>query len=306
MAALFNPYRVLSESEREAHFAACRRYLAERDGLPDVATRTLSRREARMRAIEQNPIIWHGSCDAAAFARAFGGDRKTPVDARTEFALAAAKSNEGEAFGVDMELRRYDKRGLYKGLRAPDVLLTQYMQEAYHCRLLVELCRTCGIDFRPRAPALANRVLISIMGLVPAAMKWVPGMAGEIVGAAVFGILHSRTSLFREKPEVEARLRSLLHDIWLDESIHISYLRAQNGRFGLAIVRALFPIVAWVLLADMPPLRNLGITARGLLEWIRDGVPIPDEVAWLEGQPVAESDAGAEENPQVAEPSLVA
>jgi hypothetical protein len=259
-----------------------------------------------MRDYEESPLIWEGACDGAAFARAFGGDRKTPVDARTEFALAAAKSNEGEAFGVDMELRRYEKRGLYRGLRAPDVLVHQYMQEAYHCRLLVELCRTCGIDFRPRRPALANRVLISIMGLVPASVKWIPGMAGEIVGAAVFGILHSKTSLFRERPEIEQRLRSLLHDIWLDESIHISYLRAQNGPIGLAIVRALFPLVAWVLLADMPPLRNLGITARGLLAWIRDGVPIPDEVAWLEGKATAELSASLEKSSKVAEPSLVA
>jgi len=307
MTASFNPYRVLTEAERESHFAACRAFLREREGTPDVATRTLSLREARMREYEENPLIWEGACDVAAFGRAFaGGDRTTPVDARTEFALAAAKSNEGEAFGVDMELRRYERKGLYRGLRAPDVLVHQYMQEAYHCRLLVELCRTCGIDFRPRAPALANRILISIMGLVPASVKWIPGMAGEIVGAAVFGVLHSKTSLFRERPEIEARLRSLLHDIWLDESIHISYLRAQNGRIGLAVVRALFPLVARVLLADMPPLRNLGITAEGLVEWIRNGVPIPDEVAWLEGSPATESSDRDEETPVEVEPSLVA
>jgi len=283
MTARFQPYRLLSEKEREAHLARCRKFLNERDGEPDVAARTLSRRESRMRDYEQNPVVWDGALDREAFDRAFGGDRLGSTDARTEFALAAAKSNEGESFGVEIELRRYAKRGLYRGLRAPDVLLTQYMQESYHCRLLVELCRSCGIDFRPRQPALANRILISIMGFVPASVKWVPGMAGEMVGAAVFGILHSRTSLFREKPVVEARLRSILHEIWLDESIHISYLRAQNGRLGLAVVRALFPVVAWVLLADMPPLRNLGITMRGLLEWTRDGVPIPPEVAWLEG-----------------------
>jgi hypothetical protein len=150
--------------------------------------------------------------------------------------------------------------------------------------MLVELCRTCGIDFRPRRPALANRILISIMGGVPASIKWVPGMAGEIVGAAVFGILYSKTALFDERPEVAARLRELLREIWSDESIHISYLRAQNGRIGLHLVRILFPIVAWFLLADMPKLRNLGITMHGLLAWTRDGVPVPEEVAWIEGR----------------------
>lgn len=284
MEARFYPYRELTEAERQTHVAKCRLFLKDRDGEPDIANRRLSRRESRMRAYEANPVIWDGALDRDGFARAFDGDRRGCVDARTEFALAAAKSNEGEAFGVEVELRRYEKKGLYDGLRAPDVLLTQYMQETYHCRLLVELCRTCGIDFRPRRPALANRLLISIMGTVPASLKWVPGMAGEIVGAAVFGILYSRTALFREQPDVEERLRSLLHEIWLDESIHISYLRAQNGRIGLRLVRLLFPIVAWFLLADMPKLRHLGITMRGLLDWTRDGVPIPKEVAWIEGR----------------------
>lgn len=303
MTARFHPYRALTEAERELHLDRCRSFLRERDGEPDVASRTLTRRESRMRAYEENPVIWDGALDRAAFARAFDGDRRGSVDARTEFALAAAKSNEGEAFGVEMELRRYEKHGLYKGLRAPDVLLTQYMQEAYHCRMLVELCRTCGIDFRPRRPALANRILISIMGTVPASVKWVPGMAGEIVGAAVFGILYARTSLFNERPDVAARLRALLHEIWLDESIHISYLRAQNGRIGLAFVRLLFPLVALFLLADMPKLRNLGITMSGLLEWTRDGVPIPSEIAWIEGQ--QEGCESALENVQGQEVSLI-
>jgi hypothetical protein len=282
----------------------CREFLLERDGEPDVNARTLSRREPKMRMYEENPVIWDRALDLRAFDRAFSGDRRGHIDARTEFALAAAKSNEGEAFGVEIELRRYEKHGLYNGLRAPDVLLTQYMQETYHCRLLVELCRTCGIDFRPRRPALANRILISIMGTIPAAVKWIPGMAGELVGAAVFGILHSRTGLFSERPEVEARLRDLLYDIWLDESIHISYLRAQNGRLALKFVRLLFPVVAWFLLADMPRLRNLGITMRGLLEWTRGGVPIPDEIAWIEGRhlPLGEH---ALKSLRTSEPSLI-
>jgi hypothetical protein len=275
-----DPYRARSEREREEHFDACRRFLSERDGEPEPETRTLSKREARMRAFEEQPVVWNGALDAAAFARAFAGERNLSLDARTEWALAAAKSNEGETYGVEIELRRFAKHGL-PGLRAPDVLLTQYMQEAYHCRILMELCRSCGVSFTPRRPSWSNRLLITLMGHMPPALKWIPGMAGEIVGAAVFGILHSRTPLFAANPAVEARLRDLLHEIWLDESIHVSYLSAQNNRVGLAVVRALVPIVAYVLLADLPPLRNIGITARGILEWIRGGVPIPCEVRWL-------------------------
>jgi hypothetical protein len=290
--ARLDPYRVLTEQEREAHLSACRDFLLERDGIPDVAARTLSVREARMREYEENPVVWDGALDREAFARAFAGDRTVELDARTQWALAAAKSNEGETYGVELELRRFAGHGVYKGLRAPEILVTQYMQEAYHCRLLVELCRSCGIDFRPRRPAWTNRVLITLMGLLPPSVKWIPGMAGEVVGAAVFGTLYARTSLFDENPSVQKRLRTLLREIWLDESIHVSYLRSQNGRLGLAVVRALVPIVAWVLLEDLPPLRKIGITARGILEWIRDGIPIPGEVAWLEGTPAEQMESG--------------
>jgi hypothetical protein len=205
-----DPYRLLTEEEREAHLDACVRFLAERDGEPDIAARTLSAREARMRHYEENPVVWDGALDRDAFAQAFAGSRTVALDARGEWALAAAKSNEGETYGVELELRRFAKHGVYPGLRAPGILVTQYMQEAYHCRLLVELCRSCGIEFRPRRPAWTNRVLISVMGLLPPALKWIPGMAGEVVGAAVFGILYERTSLFAENPSVQARLKALL------------------------------------------------------------------------------------------------
>jgi hypothetical protein len=53
-----------------------------------------------------------------------------------------------------------------------------------------------------------------------------------------------------------------------------------------------------VLLEDLPPLRKIGLTPKDLLRWIEDGIPIPDEVAWLEapytsnvGRDRAESEA---------------
>ena len=87
-----NPLRVLTRDERRAHMTAYRRYLAARDGDADVAARTLSLREPRMRAIETSRVVWRGGIDEAGFRRCLAGARSTRLDARTEWVLAAAKA----------------------------------------------------------------------------------------------------------------------------------------------------------------------------------------------------------------------
>jgi hypothetical protein len=278
----FDPFRVLSEEERVRYLADYRAFLAERDGVPDVASRTLSRREARMREIETNPIVWSGALKHEAFSRFIAGDRRGPFDGRTELALAAALANESENYGVDIELRRFAKHGKLPGLRAADLLLSVYVQEAYHCRLLVELCTTCGIDFRPRCPGMTIRGLIALIGALPGWMRWVPVMAGEVVATAVFRILYARLELFAAHPEAHARLRQIVREVWADEIGHVGFLRAQLGQGALVAVRLLLPIVAAAVLRDLPPLVELGITRSRILDDLRSGIELPSEMAWLE------------------------
>ena len=280
--AFFDPFRVLSERERSEHLAAYRAYLDETDGAPDPGARTLSLREARMLAVEADPVVWNGAVDQDAFSRFLAGKGIPRLDGRTELALAAALANESENYGVDIELKRFARYGRLPGLREADLLLPVYVQETYHCRILIELCRTCGLEFAPRKPGRVMRALIWAIGALPGRARWVPVMAGEVVATVVFALLAARLDLFAERPVVQRRLEDLLHQILVDEVGHVAFLRAQLGPITLAIVKRMLPVVAMAALWELPPLRNLGITTRQVLSVLREGVPMPRGMEWID------------------------
>ncbi len=279
---LLDPFRVLSEEERVEHLAAYRRFLVETDGIPDIRSRTLTNREQRMRALESAPVVWRDAVDRDAVRRFLAGDASGPFDGRTELALAAALANLSENFGVEIELRRFARRGRLPGLREADLLLPVYVQETYHCRILAELCRTCGLTFESRRPGRVMRGLIALIGALPGALRWVPVMAGEVVATAVFRLLSSRLDLFAENGAAQARLSQLLHEIWVDEVGHVAFLRAQLGPLELEGAKRLLPVVARAALWELPPLMNLGITPNRIVDELSLGIALPDEMTWLD------------------------
>lgn len=288
----FDPLRVLDAEERRAHLAAYQDFLSARDGDDDVASRTLSLREPRMRAIENSPMAWRGAIDESGFRRCLSGERSARLDPRTEWALAAAKANQGESYGVEIEIRRYLARGRFPGVRDPKLMRYVMLQESYHCRILAELSRTCGLDFTPQEPGWTNRALLVLIGALPGWLRWVPVMAGEIVATAVFRLLHSQLGLFAEDPAVHARLRDLIREIWVDEVLHVAYLRALLGAPGMTAVRLLLPQVARAVLRDVPQLINLGCTPERVLAELENGIEIPVEIDWLEPDAVQGSAEG--------------
>lgn len=290
----FNPFRVLDEAERASHLAAYRTFLAARDGTPDLASRTLSLREGRMRALEANTDVWSEAVDHAGFARCMSGDRSGRFEPRTEWALVAALANESENYGVDIELRRFARSGKLPGLREADLLLSVYVQETYHCRILVEVCRACGAGVAPRRPGLTNRSLVWLIGTLPGVLRWVPVMAGELVGTAVFRLLYERLNLFDARPATRAKLRELLEEVWIDEIGHVAFLRAQLGPAGLIAVRAMLPLVAAAVLKDLPRLDGIGLTPKSILRALRDGVAMPSAVDWIDADVAWPSDSDAE------------
>lgn len=279
--AAFDPFRVLSAEERQRHVDAYRSFLAERDGMPDVADRTMSVREGRMRRIEENPVVWSGPIDRAGFERAVSGNRSEELDPKTGWILAAARANEGESYGVELEMKRFLARGAFQGVPSGDVMTSVMMQESYHCRILQELCRTCGIDFAPRVPGWTNRMFIALIGVLPARVRWIPVMAGELVGAVVFRSLLDQVSMFADEPEVHERMSQLMREIWVDEVLHVAFLRSQLGPAALIAVRAMVPGVARGALHEVPQLRKLGCTTSGIVSELKRGIPIPDEVEWM-------------------------
>lgn len=278
----FDPYRNLSPEQRAQHLDAYRHFLKEREGAPDARERTFDRRERRMLELERSDaIVWTGAVDRSAFRRCMAGERAVDLDARTAWVLAAAKANEGERYGVDLELARYFEQGGFAGIHAQDLMLYAMIQEAYHCRLLVEICKTCGVEFAWNEPGWTTRALMGLIGRLPGPLRWIPVMAGEIVGTAVFRLLYGQIDLFDEQPAVRDRLRRIVKEIWIDEVLHVAFARAHLGRLGLGAVRAMVPMVARATLHDVPQLRKLGCTPQRILEALEPGIEIPLEIDWV-------------------------
>ena len=283
------PFLCIDEVDRVNHLAAYRRHLDECDGDVVLDSRTLTRREERMQRIEAWPAP--PSVDPAT-------SDAEQVALRREWILAAAKANEGERYGVEIEIARFHARGGFPGFDSPDLMLRVLMQESYHCRILAELCRAGGVAFEAGTPAWPTRAFLHVIGAVPPTARWAIVLAGECVGAALFRrLIDSLGACGFAAPE-EARLRMLIREIWVDEILHVAFLRAVLSRAGLLLARALLPVVAVGVFRQVPDLRNIGCTPRAILADLKIGLPVPDELSWL--QTGSELDNSSVQSPAAA------
>jgi hypothetical protein len=275
----FDPFRVLDAAERQRHLQAYREFLEERDGTIDFDTCQLSRREVYFHDIEEKPVIWEGDVDHDAFHLHLHGAGAPKTDERILWLVTAAKANLIESFGVKVEL------GLLLAhpsrLKTADPLyLYQMMEEQYHTRILSELCRTYGILHEASPPPWPKRLAVHFMVYLPERIRWISVLTGEALGSVLFQILLESTHHFAAEPAVEARMRSLMREIWVDEVLHAAYLRAKVGRVGVWIARLLVPLVGWVMMKDLPPLEGGG-TSRKVLARLRRGIAIPPGLGWF-------------------------
>jgi hypothetical protein len=200
---------------------------------------------------------------------------------RREWLLAATKANEGESYGVEIEIDRYVKRGGFPGFETPELMLRVLMQESYHCRILAELCRTVGVPAVRETPAWPTRAFLVVIGAVPAVLRWAIVLAGECIGATLFRRLHDALPECGFAPREQERLQGMIREIWRDEVLHVAFLRAALGPIGLRISRALLPLTTFGVFQQVPDLRALGCTPAALLRDLRTGIPIPHELEWL-------------------------
>lgn len=280
----FDPFRVLSEDARRRHLEGYRRHLEAHDGACDLERRTLARREAYFEELAAKPVAWEGGHDVDGFLAHFLGSGSPPIDARTAWMVAAAKANEGESYGVDLELRRLRADGP-PATALDEIYAYLLLEEGYHGRILVEVCRTLGLDVRLQAPRWGQRLVIHLIQRLPDRLRWILVICGEVLGSTVFALLRDRCDLFSAQPEVEARLRSLLHAICADEVFHVAFLRARMGGLALRVARALLPVVARSLMWGIPGRKELGFEPAELLRRMRSGLEIPPEGAWMEADP---------------------
>jgi len=282
----FDPFRILSRTEREQHLAGYLRFLQGRDGEPDLATFELPQREAFFRDLEAKPVRWSGDVDEASFHQHLRDESTPDLDPHMVLLVSAAIANRGESYGVLIEL---DHIRTHLDRAAQDRLYLHLMlQETYHMRILAEICRTCGVEpVRNLRPSAFERAMIHAMMYLPDRIRWVAIFAGEILGTSVFQILRDKAHLFGAEPEVEARLRMLLNEIWTDEVGHVAYLRARIGPIGIRIVRRLVPLFTRALMRVVPQREKIGLTHAEIMERLRDGIEVPPAMQWIAPEPAA-------------------
>jgi hypothetical protein len=276
----FDPFRILSLEERTDHLEGYDRFLAERDGRIALASRTLSTREQFFEDLDRKPVEWVGGIDYEGFHEHVVGRRRGELDPHTAWLVAVARANEGEAYGVDLELRRCAARPDYLA-NADRAYQHLILEECYHTRILQEACRTCGLEVRFKRPRGLLRLFIHLIQVLPERMRFVPVLCGEVCGTVVFRLLRDRTRIFSQQPEVEERLRMLLDTIYVDETMHVAYLRARLGPLAIRAARLFLPLVAAGILREVSQFLELGATRAQLVSQMKQALEIPASAAWM-------------------------
>lgn len=215
------------------------RYLRSRDGVPCLGTRTLSRREEAYRAKDRSPVRRAGEpiVDPIVFHRNLERCAPEPgLDPATLWALAVAKGNRAERFGVENKLRL---QGFEPG-GADDLLTYVEIQEVYHTKLLLRVLDVLGLQCEVGEPVgRTTRAGILFLARLPRPALDVLALAFEIVGIAAFHMLRREArALFADQPAPLARIDELFAELLVDEVGHVHFLRSRLGALRLGVARA--------------------------------------------------------------------
>lgn len=263
MNDLFSPMPSAARAAFPEHYL---RYLRARDGRPCLATRTLSRREqlqgprhaAELRRAGR-PVV-----DPEVFQRNLARCAPEPgLDAATLWALAVAKGNRAERYGVEHKLRL---RG-FEPAGADDPLTYVEIQECYHTRLLVRVLEVIGLQCEVGEPlGQLTRTGVRLFGQLPRGALDVLALAFEVVGIAAFHALREEARrLFADQPASHARIDAHFAQLLVDEVGHVHFLRSRLGRKRLLLARALLPFARRSLFSDNHEVRLL-LEQRGALD----------------------------------------
>jgi hypothetical protein len=244
---------------REARERFRAEYLAElesRNGLPDGSGQRFTVRERYFAEVEARPVRRSGpaAVDQATFRR--NEVRKSPeagLDERTLWALAVAKSNRSERFGVEYALALDGP-----GTDLQDPLTFIQIEEFYHTRILRDAVETVGLQMEMRPPHPLTALTVKAMARLPHVLANVLILCAELAGVAAFRMLKQKAqALFADQPVPRARLEQLFDMILTDEVGHVRYVRSTLGPLQLAVARALLPVVVRALISDVPELSRL-------------------------------------------------
>lgn len=236
--------RLFTALPAAARRALGERYLAfvrERDGEPDLAHRTLARRESWFTALRAKPAPVFGGerIDAAAFKEWHLGNRPLrDASPLVVWLVGIARANEGEEWGVDYLLDRGGFQGLGKhGTLQPRDFAD--LEETYHTRIFKEIVALFGLEFELRPPPAPIQQSVKLMAYLPESLSFTLLAAGELMGTVAFLELAERAEkLLKDEPAILTRVRELLDEILIDEVGHVTYLLGSMGPARLSVVRA--------------------------------------------------------------------
>jgi len=216
-----------------------RRYLAERDGTPDLSRRRLERREEFFASIEARPVRSRRTVDRDAFLRSLRRrDPEAGLDRELAWLLATAKLNQAERFGVGLG----EIYGRNSGADRPPEAVYLELEEHYHSRLLAYVLDMFDLPFQVVPPPFVMRQFVKLSVFLPER----PGMpfvgAAEMAGCVMFDELRrAGVVIFGDEPEVAARIASLYNEILTDEIGHVGYCAARCSPIGRRVMRLLYP-----------------------------------------------------------------
>lgn len=254
MSSAFNP---MSPDEQARFRAAYLSYLQKRDGLPDMKTQRFDIREKFFSQIDSNPYCWVGPApvDQQVFDRNHAKNAPDAnLDEATLWALATAKANRTERFGVEYSIK-------YNG-HAHDAAISPHayiqIEEFYHTRILRDALGSIGVRMDVSPPGFTARAMVRAMVRLPEKYSNVVVLCGEIFGVAIFSLLLEKArELFASQPKALERIETLFAQILVDEVGHVQYVRSGLNPTGLAWAQRIMPLVAWGALDEMPELVRL-------------------------------------------------
>jgi len=258
--------------------AAYAAYLAERDGSPDFARRTLSRREEQTRGYESAAAVYEVPFDHELFEDQHRGYREgRGTSPEMLLLLCLLKINANEAFAVEKVLARP---------AAGDGVIERLMrlvllEEGYHTRLLLSAGRLFGVEVtEPAAPVPTTRVLAAGIARLPETAARPVTLGAEVIGILTFlRAIGAIRRVFAGRPAVRDALEERVTTVLVDEVGHLSLnrLAARPGTF--AALRAVVPAIALASRGALPEAEALGILPVPVGEaWRFDVRALPEEV----------------------------
>jgi hypothetical protein len=255
-ATFFDPVPGSLRRERLEAYAA---FLAERDGTPDFAQRTLSRREAATASFEQTSLRYDGPFAAALFEaqhRRYDQRRHTPAE--VALLLVFVKINANEAYAIDRATRMPRLAGEDLGTRLERLVL---LEETYHTRLLLSAAPIFAVRVaEPARPLPITRTIVAGVAGLPHVASRPITFAGEIIGVLTFlRLLGAVRRVFADHPEVRDALEERVTEVLIDEVGHVSFNRLLAAGGAFAALRPILPLIALGTRGVMPEAEALGI-----------------------------------------------